>query len=286
MESLFLVNPRRRKRRKNARKGKMPPGLARYWATHRRGGKKRRKVSVARMENPRRRRRRNPRRRHRARARNPHRRKVHVRRHRHHARRANPRRRRRHNPFGSNEIHNVVIPAAIGAGGAIALAVAYGYASPYLPSSLTTGFIPTVIQAAGALGLGLLAGKFLGRSQGNYAAMGGLTVVLVNAVTPMISSVAPSVPGMSGLGGVKLGGIGDYIPYKRPMGAYMRPSIKGGRLGFVSPAPVLGGKGIGRVGAYMRPKMGAYMRTPVPGMAGVDVSGGSGYTGLNNGDMM
>jgi len=184
-----------------------------------------------------------------------------------------------------------VIPAAIGAGGAIALAVLYGYLSPNLPSSVTsiTG-ASTILQAAGAIGLGFLAGKFMGRSKGAYVAMGGLTVVLVNAITPYISSATGgALPGMSGFGGLKLGGVGDYVPYKRMAGA---TGMSGGlvhtpRLGYINPAS--------RLGAYMRagarpPGLGAYMRPGArpPGL-GIMNRGGfgtQGYTGLQEHDAM
>jgi hypothetical protein len=270
-ETLFLINPKRKRR--------IPAGLRRYWASHGRGRKKnsrrRRKVYV-------RHRRRNPVR-HRRRRRNA--RYVHHRR-----RRRNPRshrrvHRRRRNPFGTGEVKNVLVPAAIGAGGAIALAVAYGYLSPNIPDSVTsiTG-ASAVIQGLGAVALGMLAGKFMGRQKGIYVAMGGLTVVLVNALTPYISSATGgSIPGMSGFGGLKLGGVGDYVPYRKP------------GMGFINPAPRLGKymypnarlQGLrGGMGAYMNRnvagKMGAYLANSVPGMRGFgDVP--SGYTGLNVG---
>jgi hypothetical protein len=286
MESLFLINPRKRKRR---RKGKMPPALAAYWAKKRGGGKKRRKVRVKhRMTNPRKRRR-NPKRRHaRARRRNPvyhrRRRKVYASRRRKNPIRAHRRvRHRRRNPFGSGEIKSVIVPGLIGAGGAIALAVAYGFATPYLPTSLTSGFFPTIIQAAGALGIGMLAGKFLGRSAGNAAAVGALTVIAVNQITPLISSATSgAVPGMSGFGGLKLGGVGDYVPYRRPIGAYMPGKVmptgrRGSGMGFISPAP--------KIGAYMKRRgVGAYMpKMPTRGFGAADMSGGSGYNGLHDG---
>jgi hypothetical protein len=262
-ESIFLINPRRsRKRRKNP----MPAGLRRYWAS-RRGGKKRRKARAV-MTNPRRRRR-NPARAHRRRARrrNPIFKKTRARR-----RRANPvfrrsRRRARHrNPFSVGGLKAVIVPAAIGAAGAIAMSIAYGYASPSLPATLSTGYFPTIVKAAAAIGIGMLVGKFMSRQDGQYATMGGLTVVLVGAITPLISSATPSIPGLSGLAGY-----GDYIPYSKPgMGAYMRNPTKRpgmGRLGFYSPAPVLGAPG--------PRQMGAYMARSVPGMA--DLTGGSGY---------
>jgi len=290
MESVFLINPRRKKRR---RKGKMPAGLARYWAA-KRGHKKRRKVRVKqRMANPRRRKRRvarhrNPRRRRAVYARR--RRKVYVK-----HRRRNPRRRhfahhrrRRRNPFGSGEISSVLKPALIGGAGAIGLAVLYGFASPYLPSTLSSGFFPTVIQAAGALGVGMLVGKFMGRSAGNAAAVGALTVIAVNAVTPLISSTTGgAVPGMSGFGGLKLGGLGDFVPYRRPIGAYMMgKTMPTGRrgVGFISPAPRIGAYSPGMRMPTGRRGVGAYMpKSMMRGLGGHDVTGGSGYTGLPDG---
>jgi hypothetical protein len=268
-ESLFLINPRRKRRRK----GKMPAGLARYWASRRGGTRKRRRKAVSYRNiklNPRRRKRRhtvmaNPRRRRR--------RAVMVRRR---SRRRNPirahrRRHRRHNPFSMGGVTRMLKPAAIGAAGAIGASIAYGYLAPSLPASLTSiPYFSTIAQAAAAIGVGLLVGKFMSRQDGQYATMGGLTVVLVGAITPLITQAVPTLPGLSGLRG--LGRTGDYVPYARPggMGAYMRrPNL--GRLGFYSPAAVLQPK---------RPGMGAYMARSVPGMA--DLSGGSGYNGLGD----
>jgi hypothetical protein len=267
-ESLFLINPRRRRKRA------MPAGLRRYWAARRAKKNPRKRRRRARMANPHRRRRSRALIVHRRRRRNP-------RRHRsHHRRRRNPIRfarriRRRHryrNPFSVGGLRSVITPAAYGAGGAIAMSIAYGYLSPKLPAMLTTGYAPILVKAAAAIGLGMLIGKFMSRQDGQYATIGGLTVVLVGAVTPLITSAAPTLPGLSGLQGY-----GDYIPFRRGgVGAYMKnPSL--GRLGFYSPAAVMAPKPTG---------MGAYMQRPVPGMAGlsnVNDLTGSGWTGSPDG---
>lgn len=262
MESLFIVNPRRKKR-----KGKMPAGLRRYWASRRRGAApKRRRKRRAVMANPRRRHRRaNPVSSHKRRRGKRRGSVVHYRR----KRRANPvffsrRRKRRHNPFSTSGLMNVLKPAGIGAAGAIVTSIAYGYLSPSLPASLTTGYLPMLVKGAAAIGLGMLIGKFMSKQDGQYATIGGLTVVLVGAITPLITSAAPTLPGLSGLAGY-----GDYMPV-RAMGAYAptlgrQRNSRLGRLGFISPAP--------RVG------MGAYMGR---GAAGGDLSG-SGFNGLNDG---
>jgi hypothetical protein len=232
-ESLILINPRRRKRRRNPsrRSRRMPAGLRRYWA-----GKR-----GTRLANPRRRRRR----------RNP---IVHgYRRRRPLARRRNPRRsyrmrrrsfRRLRNPRG--DFMSTITAGVIGAGGALLLNVVYGYVNPYLPASLQTGLVQTAVLGVGALGLGYLVGKFVSQDIGNDVAFGGLSVVLYNAASTIAQSSGLSITN-------NLSGYADYTP--RRLGAYMaagsRPGTAGFRgLGYVSPAPVL-----------RRPALGAYMRS-------------------------
>jgi hypothetical protein len=237
-ESLILINPRRRKRRRNPKsRRRMPAALRRYWASKR----------GTRLANPRRRRRR----------RNPvvhgYRRRKPIR-----ARRryANPRRkyrmrshRRLRNPRG--DLLGTLGAAAIGAGGAIGLAYAYGAVSAYLPASLQTGLAQSAVLGAGALAIGYLAGKFISQDVGQDVAFGGLTIVMFNAASSLAAGAGVTIP-------TALAGYADYTP--RRLGAYMtgRPNTQGFRahgaggmagLGYVSPAPVL-----------RRPGMGAYMR--------------------------
>lgn len=231
-ESLILINPRRRKRRRNpSRSRRMPAGLRRYWASKR----------GTRLANPRRRRRR----------RNP---IVHgYRRRRPLARRRNPRRtyrarrrsfRRLRNPRG--DFMHTLAAGAIGAGGALLLNVVYGYVNPYLPASLQTGLVQTGVLAVGALGLGYLLSKFVSKDIGDDVAFGGLSVVLYNAASTVAQSSGLSIAN-------NLSGYADYTP--RRLGAYMAPGSRPGTagfrgLGYVSPAPVL-----------RRPQMGAYLRS-------------------------
>jgi len=217
----------------------MPAGLRRYWA-----GKRR-----ARLTNPRRRRRSrrhvsvsiNPRRRRRA----------------HHRRYSNPRRRRgRGGGLGFSVkspqaiLHSAIVPAAIGGAGALALDVTMGYLSPYLPATLQAGWFNLAVRLAGAIGLGMVAGKFLGRERGRVVMLGALTVAAYSTLKGLVSSAGVTLPGLSGYA--------DYTAYPLSprmgnLGAYMRgatgtPGIQG--LGYVSPAPVVKG-------------MGAYMRGPM-----------------------
>lgn len=242
-EALFLVNPKRRRARKRkSRKGRMPAGLRRYWASRRRGHKvakrRRRRASRAVIVAPRRRKRR-------AIHRNPHRR---IRRRAVHR---NPHRRRRHhmrNPFSVRGLTHTLMPAAIGAGGAIALDVVYAYASPYLPASMQTGLVSSLVKLAGAIGLGVGARKFLGREKGNAVALGALTVTGYGVLKPLIAQFAPTVKGLSGYA--------DYVNYPAAGGqgisGYMPGTVPG--LGFYSPASVI-----------QSPQMGAYINQQMNG---------------------
>jgi hypothetical protein len=232
-ESLILINPRRRKRRRNPRsRRRMPAALRRYWAS-RRG---------TRLANPRRRKRRK----------NP---VVHSYRRRYpRAHRRNPRGRYRarsyrrlRNPRG--DFMGTLGAAAIGAVGALGLSYAYSYVSPYLPTTLQTGLAQSAVMGAGALGLGWLLGRFVSKDIGDDVAFGGLTVVMFTAAQSLATSAGLTLP-------TTMAGYGDYTPRRR-MGAYMTgtPNTAGfrnpgvSRLGFVSPAPVLRRSGMG---AYLR----------------------------------
>lgn len=230
-EQLLLINPRRRKRRAHVRRRRI----------------------------------RNTRRHHRRVAR------VHHRRRRHYARLANPRRHRRRsvshrrrrrlrNPWQGvgNLNRDVLTPALIGGAGAIALQLGWNAFGSLLPTSITGNQLLTVAaQAAGAIGLGWLAGKAIGKNNGDYVALGGVLVVAVNYVSGLISSA----PGLAGMGRRRLGA---YMPgqggprlfpprgnRRSTMGAYLPGqglalgSLRGrggmGRYAAMNPAPFLSG---------------------------------------------
>lgn len=198
------------------------------------------------LVNPRRRKRRhsNSRRKHRhARANNP------RRRHRRHMRHSNPRhhRRRHRNPrFGLRGVTSYLMPAITGAAGAVLLDVGMAYLP--IPDNFKTGWLGTGAKAAGAVGLGLLAGKFLSRRTGALFTAGALTVIAYQAVRQLAAStIGTSVKGLSGYT--------DYVDYRPSrMGAYMdRPAtlpVRGASLGYMNPAAVVD---------YSPDGMGAYM---------------------------
>ena len=231
---LLLVNPRRKKK---SRKGRMPAGLRKYWAARRRlanpnrtKSRRRRHVAHARHRriNPR------PYRAHRV----------------HHMRRA-------HNPRLVGQLTSLAMPAAIGAGGALVLDVVYAKLAPMLPASLGTGaLMPLATKILAAVGLGMLAGKAIGRDRARAATVGAVTVLAYGAAKTYLMANVPSLG---------LSGFADFVDYSAPrgMGAYMPH-----QLGFISPAPVLAGKPPGFAG------LGAYMPHGMPaGMAGLADTG-------------
>jgi hypothetical protein len=157
-------------------------------------------------------------------------------------------RRRHSNPLGSinSTVKDALIPGAIGAAGAAVLDWGMGILAPNLPSQLQTQPFNAIVQLGGAIGLGALAGRFMGREKGQYVMLGGVIVVGYNFLKGMLSSSGITLPGLAGYA--------DYTPYK--LGAYMRgatgtPGIQG--LGYVSPAAVVGPTLSPRMGAYMQP---------------------------------
>lgn len=208
---LLLMNPRRKKRAKRTRARK----ATRRRRTSARKVTRRRRRAVGYVAGH-------------ARVR---RRKLNPRRHRAHAKR-----RRHRNPrmggLSLGGLKHTIVPALIGGVGAIALDVAFSYIP--LPAALSTGYVKTGVKLAGAIGLGFVASKIIGRERGKAVALGALTVVLYGAVKDLIKQYAPSVPGLAG----------DYSDMR--VGAYMTPQLSG-----MNPAPMLQG-------------LGAYMAGPSP----------------------
>jgi hypothetical protein len=131
-------------------------------------------------------------------------------------------------------LHGTVVPAGIGAVGGLALDVVYGKVSPMLPASLQTGLPAFGAKAAAAIGLGMLAGKFLGRDKAKVATVGAVTVLFYGMLKTQLMKSVPSLG---------LSGFQDFVTYSgQPgMGAYMAPRLgaymapRG--LGTLNPSP-------------------------------------------------
>lgn len=145
-------------------------------------------------------------------------------------RRANPVRRiarRRRNPISlggltPRSILGQVKDALIGAGGAVAIDVAYGKINPLLPASLQR--VPGAIGAGDAVKalLTIAAGKLLSRATRGLsakAALGALTVQAHGIVSSMLPasllgyySPARVVPGTQRVGPMQMNGLRMYTP--------------------------------------------------------------------------
>lgn len=130
-------------------------------------------------------------------------------------------------------LHSTVVPAGIGAIGGLTLDIVYGKISPMLPATLQTGIPAFAAKAAAAIGLGMLAGKFLGRDKAKTATVGAVTVLFYGMMKTQLMASMPSLG---------LSGFQDFVTYSgQPgMGAYM-PG-----------AAAVGGRNPGMLGAYMQ----------------------------------
>ncbi len=141
------------------------------------------------------------------------------------------RRRRHRNPLSMGGIKGALVPAAIGAVGALGVQVAYNYARPYLPSALTSNqYVESATRIGIAIGVGMLAKRFVGAGKAQAAVLGAITVELASVAS---FALAGKVPGLSGFGA--------YLG--QGMGAYSSPN----------PAPYL--QGLRGMGAYIAPRM-------------------------------
>lgn len=209
-EQILLVNPRRRRKRSAARR------------------KSRVRSRVRRVS------------RRRLRAVNPRRR--------HHGASHRVTRRRRRNPRlgGLPSVKGIIsqlIPAATGAVGAVGLDIALAYIP--IPDAYKSGWVGTGVKVLGAVGLGMIAGKVVGKQKGHLFTAGALTVIAYQVIRQLAqSTLGTSVKGLSGVGDFADMSLGAYMPRALPapapgmsgMGAYMNPAavlngLDGGQSG-------------------------------------------------------
>lgn len=173
---LMLINPRRkrrsssRRRRTGGRRRKMSAlqrayfGGGRRATSHRR--RRRRSVAVTTVAaNPRRRRR--------------------------HSRRRRSIMRVRRNPIrlpSARGITAAIMPAAVGAAGAVGVNYAWNYLAPMLPAPLQSGMGKSIAQLAAAIGIGMAAKPLIGSTKAAQVTAGALTVTLYNMIATAISN--------------------------------------------------------------------------------------------------
>jgi hypothetical protein len=245
---LSVANPRKRRvkkmavRHRKARRNRMPAGLRRYWAKHRRNPRKasthrRRRHHV--MANPRRRRRA-----HRNYtsagmvAMNPHRRHHYRKNKVHHRRRA-----RRNPSFGgkSMNLFGITIPplidiAAIGTGLVVAPMVAnYAWNNFIAGTSIGTSKWAYIgVEAASVVATGYVAKRFINSKFGNMLLVGGFVKVAMDLVNTLAPSLIPSTAAPTGLSGQPFLGVYEHRPVNRGpvpgLGVYYNRGPGSGRV--------------------------------------------------------
>lgn len=120
-------------------------------------------------------------------------------------------RHRRPNPVGGF-FKDTLMPSVVGGAGALALDVALGVLP--IPPALKTGPAAPLVRIAGAVGLGMLAGKMVNRRVGEQVAAGGITVAVYNLARTFLVGKVP------GLSMYPDGAMGEYIDYTPPQLGY------------------------------------------------------------------
>jgi len=133
---------------------------------------------------------------------------------------------RRPNPIGGF-VRDTLMPSVVGGAGALALDVAVAMLP--LPPAMKTGPMAPLVKAAGAVGIGMLAGQFMGRRVGEQVAAGGLTVTMYNLARGVLSRASGGkIPGLSmypdGMGAY----VSEYIEEAPPQLGY---ESSGGQVG-------------------------------------------------------
>lgn len=122
-------------------------------------------------------------------------------------------------------LNDTLMPASIGAAGALALDAALTFATPYIPAQLNTGIARSGVKLAGAIGIGIVAGMIGGKRLGEQAMAGAVIVTMYDLLKPFAAGVIPGVSGYdmgwvspapqigvyTGADGAYHGGMGAYI---------------------------------------------------------------------------
>lgn len=103
------------------------------------------------------------------------------------------RRRFRRNPLpsASGFLTGTLVPAGIGAGGALLVDLAIGNLP--LPASAKQGAMLPIVRIAGALGVGALVGLLMGEDAGQEAAAGGIVVTLYAITRQYLNQNMPNI---------------------------------------------------------------------------------------------
>jgi hypothetical protein len=79
-------------------------------------------------------------------------------------------------------IQHDLMPAGIGAVGALGVDIALSYVRPMLPATFTGPVFDPLLKIGGAIGVGWIAGQVMGRRFGEQAMAGAITVTLYDII--------------------------------------------------------------------------------------------------------
>lgn len=222
---LIIVNNRKKvhkkgKKKMARRKNKMPAGLRRYWAKHRKSRSNRKASPRKRRRNP------WPMAGTVAAVNRP--RKAHQR-----GRKSRSNRKRRSSYRRNPAILGISLPplqSVIYAGvGFVGVPILEGFLSKFLPVSLTGSTIGKYATRIGAvLGLSFIAKMVIGASEAKMVAIGGGAYVLTGAITEFAPGLIPA-QGVQAYRNATLGRMGG-------MQAYVRPTLAPGPTQLSAPA--------------------------------------------------
>lgn len=116
-------------------------------------------------------------------------------------------------------VSDMLLPAAIGAGGALALDLAWGNLP--IPDSLKTGNMAPIARIGGAVLIGVVAGMVGGKRFGAYAAVGAMTVTIADLAKTWAASSFPSVNLGAYVSRRGMGYYGAARQFSPRMGAYV-----------------------------------------------------------------
>lgn len=116
-------------------------------------------------------------------------------------------------------VSEMLLPAAIGAGGALALDLAWGNLP--IPDSLKTGSMAPVARIGGAVLIGVVAGMVGGKRFGAYAAVGAMTVTIADLAKTWAATSFPSVNLGAYVSRRNMGYYGAARQFSPRMGAYV-----------------------------------------------------------------
>lgn len=91
-----------------------------------------------------------------------------------------------------NFAKDTLMPSAVGAVGALGLDLLLGYIP--LPAALNTPMTRPLVHIAGAIGMGMIAGKMVSRRVGEQVATGALVVTMYNMLKGFVATAMPNLP--------------------------------------------------------------------------------------------